>query len=250
MPSWLHACLWALACSSALVLGALVGQRAPLSPRAIAAIMAFGSGVLVSALSFDLLDKAFRDGGIIPCVGGSFLGAAIFTLAAFFLNRRGARHRKRSRGQPGEAETAGSGLAIAAGAFLDGIPESLVIGIGSLRGERIDFALLGAFFLSNFPEGLSSAAGMKRAGRSARYIFIVWGFIALASGAAAAIGNLVFAGAAAATLAFINSFAAGAILAMLADTMIPEAFEEVHDFTGLITACGFLTAFALSRLTG
>lgn len=211
--------------------------------------MAFGSGVLVSALSFDLLDEAFRDAGIIPCVGGSFLGAVTFTAAAFFLNRRGARHRKRSRGQPDETETAGSGLAIAAGAFLDGVPESLVIGISFLRADRIDLALLGAFFLSNFPEGLSSAAGMKRAGRSVRYVFTVWCFIALASAAAAAIGNLTFANTSAATLAFINSFAAGAILAMLADTMIPEAFEEVHDLTGLITACGFLTAFALSRLT-
>jgi ZIP family zinc transporter len=107
-----------------------------------------------------------------------------------------------------------------------------------------------AVFLSNLPEGLSSAAGMRRAGRSKAYIFGIWGGIALASGVAALVGNSAFSEAGPATIAFVTAVAAGAILAMLADTMVPEAFETAHEYAGLITVAGFLTAFALSRAVG
>jgi ZIP family zinc transporter len=111
-------------------------------------------------------------------------------------------------------------------------------------------AVLVAVFISNVPEGLSSAAGMKRAGRGARYVFGVWGGIALASGLAALLGNLLLRGASPATTAVITAVAAGAILTMIADTMIPEAFERSGVYTGLITAVGFLTAFSVERLGG
>ena len=232
----------------ALVIGATIGNAVAVPPRWIAAVMAFGSGVLISALSFELMDEAFRRGGFIPAAGGFITGAALFTVVSAILNRKGAKKRKRSRGQPSENEDDGSGLAIVAGALLDGIPESMVIGVSLLEGHGVSVVAVVAIFLSNLPEGLSSAAGMKRAGRSPAYIFSVWGAIAVASGIAAAVGNIALHGAPASVIAATMTVAAGAILAMLVDTMIPEAFAEAHDFAGLITVAGFLVSFALSRL--
>lgn len=167
------------------------------------------------------------------------------------LARQGAKHRKRSGGQqPSETENSGSGLAIAVGALLDGIPESIVIGLSLLHGGAVSVAAVVAIFLSNLPEGLSSAAGMKKAGRPKGYIFGVWGGIAVVSGIAALLGYAVFRHFSAAVVAATTAVAAGAILAMLVDTMIPEAFEEAHDFAGLITVAGFLASFALSKLGG
>lgn len=248
MPMWLQAGGWGLLASSALVIGAAVGYHVPLPRRVIAGIMAFGSGVLLSALAFELVDEAFRRGGFSAAALGFLAGAAAFTTITLLLNRHGAKHRKRSSGQPSPQENSRSGLAIAAGALLDGIPESLVIGVSLLRGGSISLVAVIAIFLSNLPEGLSSAAGMKRAGRSVGYIFGVWGTIAAAAGLAAALGNIGLSGAGPEIIAGTMTVAAGAILAMLVDTMIPEAFEEAHDFAGLITAAGFLVAFGLSKM--
>jgi ZIP family zinc transporter len=245
---WLQAAGWGLLSGSALLIGAAIAWRLRVSPRWIAGITAFGSGVLISALAFELMDEAFQRGGFGAAAAGFLGGAGLFTAASVVLSRRGARHRKRSHGQPTEAQDVGSGLAIATGALLDGIPESMVIGVSMLDGGRVSTAAVIAIFLSNLPEGLSSAAGMKRAGRSAGYVFGVWGGIALASGLAAALGNVLLAGASPAVLAATMTVAAGAILAMLADTMIPEAFETAHDFTGLITVAGFLASFTLSKV--
>ena len=251
MPLALEAGLWGLVGGLALVLGALVAWLVRVPPRVVGAIMAFGGGVLISALACELVDEAERTGGLGPTIGGFLGGAVVYSLANAGLARRGARHRKRSGDQqPSEDEAAGSGAAIAVGALLDGIPESVVLGLSLLGGGGVGVGVLAAVFISNVPEGLSSAAGMKRAGRSAAYVFGVWGGIALASGLAALIGALVLQDASAGTLAAITAVAAGAILAMLADTMVPEAFETAHEYAGLITVAGFLAAFALSRVVG
>jgi ZIP family zinc transporter len=152
--------------------------------------------------------------------------------------------------QPTAAQDAGSGMAIAVGALLDGVPESIVIGLSMLGGHGVSFVAVVAIFLSNLPEALSSAAGMKRAGRSAGFIFGIWGGIALASGVAALLGYAVFSDSSPEVVAATMAVAAGAVLAMLVDTMIPEAFEQTHDFAGLITVAGFLAAFALSKSAG
>jgi ZIP family zinc transporter len=122
-----------------------------------------------------------------------------------------------------------------------------VIGVSMIAGGAVSMPAVVAVFLSNVPEGLSSAAGMKRAGRSIRYVFAVWGGIALISGIAALIGYVVFSGLSANTNAATTAMAAGAILAMLSDTMMPEAFEQAHDLAGLITVVGFLAAFVLTK---
>ena len=250
IPMWLQAGWWGLVAGAALLIGAFVGYRVKVPPRLVAAIMAFGSGVLISALSFELMDEAFKTGGFRATALGFLAGATVYTLANWWLAHGGARHRKRSGGQPSEAEHGGSGSAIAVGALLDGIPESIVIGLSMLGGGKVSLVAVAAIFLSNVPEGLSSAAGMKKAGRSATYIFGIWGGIALASGVSALIGYTVFEGFPNEVVAATTAVAAGAILAMLADTMIPEAFQEAHDFAGLITVAGFLSAFALSKMGG
>lgn len=211
--------------------------------------MAFGSGVLISAVAFDLVAEAADTGGLAATAIGFAVGALAYLGANLALDRRGARHRKRSGElQPSEGEQSGSGAAIAIGALLDGVPESVVLGLGLLGGGSVSAPVLAAVFISNVPEGLSSAAGMKRNGRSAAYVFGVWGGIALASGVAALVGYLALGGAPPEVVAVITAVAAGAILTMIADTMIPEAFERTRIWTGLITSLGFLVAFAIERL--
>lgn len=247
----IQAALWGLLSGSALVLGAAIGYAVRVPPRLVALIMAFGAGVLISALSFELMAEAHRRGGFVAASAGFVCGAVGFTAANAWLSRRGARHRKRSGDQQSsESENAGSGLAIAVGALLDGIPESIAVGISLLEGHGVGVATVVAIFLSNLPEGLSSAAGMRRAGRSKAYVFGVWSAIAVASAIAAWLGCALFRQFSPQVVAATTAVAAGAILAMIADTMTPEAFEGAHELAGLVTAAGFLVSFGLSRLAG
>jgi ZIP family zinc transporter len=251
MPGWLEAGLWGLAAGSALVAGAVMGFFLRMPQRIVAAVMAFGSGVLISALSFELMEEAYQRGGLAATAAGFLSGAAVYTAVDLLLAQRGAKHRKRSgTQQPSETQHAGSGAAIAAGALLDGVPESVVIGLSLLEGGAVSVVAVLAVFLSNLPEGLSSAAGMRKAGRSAAYVFGVWGTIAAASGLAALAGYAVFDVSSPAVVAATTAVAAGGILAMLVDTMIPEAFETAHAFAGLLTVAGFLLSFALSTFAG
>lgn len=252
MPMAIQAGLWGLLSGSALLLGALIGWYVKLPQRLISAIMAFGAGVLISALSFELMEEAWERGGLLPVAGGFLGGAAIYTVANLILAYRGARHRKRSgaegKRQKETAKNPENGLALALGALLDGIPESIVIGVSLIEGGSVGLVAVAAVFLSNLPEGLSSAAGLKAEGKSATYNFALWSGIALISGAASLIGYVAFAGVDPAAVAFVQAIAAGAILAMIVDTMVPEAFEGTHDYAGLIAVGGFLTAFGLSKL--
>ena len=248
MPVWLQAGSWGLLAGGALVAGALVAWFVRVPRMVVATVMAFGAGVLISALAFDLMAEAEASGGLTATLVGFLGGALAYVAANVGLARRGARHRKRSEDQqPSEGEAPGSGTAIAVGALLDGVPESVVLGLTLLTGQGIGIPVLAAIFISNLPEGLSSAAGMKRAGRGAGYIFGVWCGIAVLSGVAGALGVLLLQGASPALVAVITAIAAGAILAMLADTMIPEAFERTHLYTGLVATVGFALSFALER---
>ncbi|MDT5005720.1 MAG: zinc transporter, family [Mycobacterium sp.] len=250
MPGWLEAGWWGLVAGGALVVGAVIAWVAHVPARVVASVMAFGAGVLISALAFDLVDEAEQSGGILAVAIGFLGGAAAYVSANAVLARYGAQHRKRSHGhQPTEEQQDGSGTAIAVGALLDGVPESVVLGVSLIGGHGVGVPVLAAVFISNLPEGLSSAAGMKEANRRARYVFAVWIGIAVLSGLAAMLGYLLLDDASPFLIAVITAIAAGAILAMIADTMVPEAFSETHILTGLITTLGFLTAFAVERLS-
>jgi ZIP family zinc transporter len=206
--------------------------------------MAFGAGVLISALTFELTDEAYRQGGVAPVAIGLAAGALSFFTADWWLDHRGGEHRKRSGGQ----QAGGSAPAIVAGALLDGIPESIAIGISLVGNEAVSAAVVAAVFLSNVPESLSAATGLRKAGHSTRWILGLWGTVVVVSALAAGIGNVALGGAADELLAGIQAFAAGAILTMLADTMMPEAFEHGGSVAGLVTVFGFSTAFLLSTL--
>jgi ZIP family zinc transporter len=245
---YLQAGLWGLVAGGTLVLGAAIAWLLPVPRLVVASVMAFGSGVLFSALAFDLVDEAERSGGLPATLFGLGVGAAAYVGANAYLNRRGAARRKSSgEEQMSEEEQAGSGTAIAVGALLDGVPESVVLGLSLLGGGGVGVPVLAAIAISNLPEGLSSSAGMKANGRSARYVFGVWSGIALASGLAGLLGCLALDGAPAGLVSVITAIAAGAILTMVADTMIPEAYARAHLLTGLVVTLGFITAFALTR---
>lgn len=231
------------------MLGAAIGFYLSVPNRVAAGIMAFGSGVLISALSFELMEEAFNTAGLGPTAAGFLFGAFLYSSANCLLVLLGAKHRKRSGGkQPSEQEKSGSGLAIALGALLDGIPESIAIGLSILHGGVVSIATVAAIFLSNLPEGISSSTGMRKSGRSAIYVFGIWISIAVACGLSSLAGYVIFGSFSPGIIAATTAVAAGAMLTMIVDTMIPEAFAETHNWAGLITVLGFLTAFALSEL--
>ncbi len=249
MSGWVAASLWGLLAGSALVLGTVLTLLVELPHRLIAAIMAFGSGAMLSVLGTELMADSVKIGGLTATLAGFATGAAVFSGTNWLLSKRGAKHRNRCGDcveQSKESQLAGSGLAIALGALLDGVPESLIVGLGA-KGGQANVAVVLGFFLANFPQGLSSASGMKQAGRGTFYVLSIWCGIALASGVAAGVGNLMLGGLAPQMQAIVKAFAAGAVVAMLAETMIPEAFEKAPSFIGLITAAGFFAAFLASN---
>ncbi len=251
LPVWLQAYFWGLIVGSGLLLGALVPYFTDLPHRVIAAVMGFGGGVLISILSFALMEEAYHKGGFTSTIAGFILGGAMFSGMNWYLSKKGAKHRKRCGEcvlKSSESEVGGRGLAIAIGALMDAIPEAIIIGLNLIGGVMIGKVVLVGFFLANIPQGLSSVSGMKDTGRSAAYIFGVWGGITLLSGAAAVVGYTVFGNFSVKVVAATSALAAGSVLAMLAETMIPEAFEKAQSFIGLITVAGFLTIFLLTKI--
>ena len=251
MPTVAQAGLWGLLAGSGLLIGAAVAVLfyKNLSHRVISAVMGFGGGVLIAVFSVDLLASAFEERPV-GALFGFLLGGAVFSALNWLLARHGAKHRNRCGGcveQPSEAAHKGSGAAIALGAVLDGVPESLVIGLSLLEGGKVGLGLVAGFFLANIPQGLSSASGMKMAGRPHRYIFTIWIGIPVLGGLSAAAGYHLLGSAPQAPPPMILAFAAGGVLAMLAEAMIPEAFEDAQPFIGLLTALGFVAAFIIIK---
>ena len=240
------ALLWGGVAGGASLLGAAAGIRFKASPRLIGAIMAFGAGVLISALAFSLTREAFDRGGALAVTVGLALGALTFFAGDWYLDHHGGRNRKRSHGQPSDAPGS-DGFALALGALLDGIPESAAIGITLLGGGAVGLPMVTAVFLSNIPEGWSSAAGMRKSGRSKRYIMSLWLAVTLASAVSSLLGYVLLGYASPVLIGGVQAFAAGAIITMLADTMMPEAYEQGGPVTGLLTALGFTLSFLVSQ---
>lgn len=239
----LEAAFWGFVGGAALILGAVLGLALRTPPRVVGIVMAFGAGVLISAVAFELVEESFVMAGASPVLIGLTAGALTFFVGDALIDRRGGEHRKRSGGQ----QAGGAAGAIVLGAMLDGIPESAAIGVSLLDGSGVGVAVVAAVFLSNVPESLSAAVGLRRAGHSVRWILGLWAGVALLSAAAAAAGYALLGGTSPATIAVVQAFAGGAILTMLADTMMPEGFEHAGNAVGLVTCAGFIAAFLLGH---
>ena len=237
----LEAGLWGLAAASTLVIGALIGLYLPIPRRLVALAMAFGAGALISALSFDLTEEAFNNSNAGIVAPGLALGAVTFYIGNRLISEA-------RRGEGVKPAATSNGLALALGALLDGIPESVVLGSTLLGGAMISVPFLVAVAISNLPEGLSAAADLKREGHAPGWIMRLWIGVALASAVAAALGYGLLGDVGPFWVPLIQAFAAGAILTMLVDTMIPEAYEGGGSLTGLVTVAGFAMAFFLTSV--
>src|SRR5829696_10376064 len=236
---------WGFIAASSLLLGALIALRRPIALRPLGLIMAFGSGVLISSVAYELVEDAFSTSGGSAAVGlGLFTGAFAFYLGDLAIDHFGGDGRKSAAG----GQDAGTGLAILFGTVLDGIPESIVLGLSLLGGEGVSVAMLAAVFISNLPEALSSTAGLSKSGWHRREILGLWVVVTIVSGISALAGYAFFDGASVATIAFVQAFAGGALLTMLADTMMPEAFKYGGKQVGLFTTLGFALAFLITTI--
>ena len=227
-----------------LVAGPIVSKFYTFKEKPIGLIMAFGSGVLIAVISFSLMSEAYHLGGIIPVSIGFVIGAVLFSWGNHTVNKRGAKNRKRCFG-PKVGGGNASGIALALGSLMDNIPESFAIGVSLLSGGTVSSALLVGIIISNFPESAAGAQAMKITGRTQKYIFKTWGGIAAINVVAAGIGFLVISQLGPEVIAVTLGIAGGAILAMLAETMMPEAYESGGYHISLATVAGFLIAFII-----
>jgi zinc transporter, ZIP family len=218
---------WGVLAASSLVIGAVLGLARRWSPKLVGLVLGFGAGALISAVSFELFEEGIRQAGGLPVVIGLAVGAMTYFLAS------------------GRVASMGGGAALALGAFLDGIPEQMVLGIGLAGGEPVSAGLLAAIFVSNLPEAIGGATDMRQH-MSRKQVTMNWIWIAAFCAAATVLGYAVADVASDELQAGINGFAAGALIVMLVDSMIPEATEQSGRTTGLVTTLGFAVAAGLA----
>ena len=234
---------WGAVGGSALLIGALIAYLLAPSRRVIAVVMALGTGLLIGSVSFELVEEALETQTVAWVALLVLVGAGAFTAGDWLLTRRGGGGRKDSTGTQEE----GSPLAIVLGSVLDGIPESFVLGLTVLQGG-VSLSLLAGVVLSNLPEGMSSSAGLKAAGWPRGRVMLMWSAVVLVSATSAAAGYVLLDPASGRTGALVQAFAAGALLAMLADTLLPEAYKVEGVLTGPLVVTGFAVSLALSAI--
>jgi zinc transporter, ZIP family len=240
-----EAFLWGALASSSLIIGGIIALRFSIDRRLLGLIMAFGAGVLISAVAYELVIEAYETGA---GTGGVTLGLASGALTFYAGDKLIERFSHPPNGPSASAEEGGSALAIVLGIILDGVPESIVLGLTVLHGGGVSIAFLAAVFLSNMPESIAATAGLKAGGWEPRKIVALWVLVVVVAGIAALLGYVVLEDASPRRITFVNAFAAGAILTMLADTLMPEAFEHGGKPVGLLTTLGFAVAFGLTVL--
>ena len=239
---------WGLAAASGALVGVILGLVTRLRHGAIAALMSLGAGVLLSAASFKVASEALISAGAASTVGGIVAGAATFSIANAALAT--ANDRKRCgecKQQPSEAEVPGSGTSIALGTALDAVPEALVLGV-TLRAGGPDLALVIALSFANVPEALSGTAGMRLASRSSTYVLILWSGTTLVTAAITALAFYLLSDLGPHATAILKAYGAGALIAMTAESMIPEAFHNGPRYSGVLAAAGFAALILLGEL--
>jgi zinc transporter, ZIP family len=236
---------WGTLAASSLVIGALLGLVWSWPERLVGLVLAFGAGALISAVSFELAEEGVEVGGAMPVAIGLGLGALTYFVCDTVLDHVTADMEARGNGGGGS----GAGPALALGGVLDGIPEQLVLGIGLATGGAISIGLLVAIFVSNLPEAIGSASELRAAGRSARSVMVLWIAVAAACALASVVGYAVADTASPGLEGGINGFAAGALLVLLVDSMIPDATAKSGPIAGVVTVLGFAVATGLSNMT-
>jgi ZIP family zinc transporter len=236
---------WGALAASSLLLGALLAFARPWPRWQVGLVLAFGAGALISAVSFELAGEGIAVGSLRATALGLGLGA----LTYYGLDGLIARRQSSGRGRAGRSQGSGAGTALALGAFLDGIPEQLVLGIGLAAGDGVSTGLLVAIFVSNLPEAIGSASEMERAGSERSKILGMWAAVAVICVLATVAGYGIADIASGELTATIDGFAAGALLVMLIDSMIPEAARDAGRVAGLVTTIGFAVAMALSSVS-
>ncbi|CAL8974127.1 Zinc transporter ZupT [Propionicimonas sp. T2.31MG-18] len=225
---------WGAVAAGSVVIGALLALLRKWHHPTVGFVLAFGAGALISSVAYELVEDGIRTSGPVPLGIGLALGALAFYLA----------DRKVERMTSGGS----GGVPLALGALLDGIPEQLVLGIGLASGGGVSLALLGSVFVSNLPEGLGSSAEMLESGRSRRSVIGLWSLVAAVCTLATLAGYALAEVLPEEVATGVNGFAAGALLVMLTDSMIPEAEQKAPGRAGLATVLGFALAMALSLL--
>jgi ZIP family zinc transporter len=246
----LEAGLWGLVAAASLLLGAVIAIATDVSSRVQGIVLAFGAGVLVGAVAYELVEEAVRASATGIDVGLGFgAGAVTFYLGSVALDRMSPATERGAVRLGARRNARAAGLAIVLGAVLDGIPESVVLGLSLLEGSGVGIPVLVAILLSNVPEAVGATEDLVAGGMSKGRVLGLWSIVVLASGLAAALGMALLGGAPTAIVVAVQAFAAGAILAMLAESMIPEAYEKGGRPVGLATALGFALATLLSFST-
>jgi ZIP family zinc transporter len=240
----LEAALFGGIAGSSLLIGAFVSLDLRPSRRVIGFVMAFGAGALISAVAYELVQDALETTGGRDLVLGFTAGVLAFSVGDLMIDRRGGAARKRSSGDQGE----GSGLAIFLGTVLDAVPESIIIGSTIVTGGSVSASFLAAVFIANLPEAMSATYGLRKAGWPKRRLVLMWIAVTFLSAACAAAGYVVFDSFDSLQGGLLQAFAAGALLTMLADTMMPEAFEFSGKAVGILTSLGFGVALFISTL--
>ena len=234
---------WGAVAASSLLIGVGLAFARSWSKRSVGLVLGFGAGALISAVSFELAAGAIEVGDPAAVAGGLALGAVTFYSADGLIARLGAGRARERRSHAGAA-----GPALALGALLDGIPEQMVLGLGLASGEKVSLGLLTAIFVSNLPEAVGSASAMRAAGNRPRQIAALWLVVVVVCTIASGVGFLIADAVSGNAVAVVNGFAAGALLVMLVDSMIPEADEQAGRLAGLVTTLGFAVATGLSTL--
>ncbi len=232
---------WAAIAAASLLIGCALTLWLRPSDRVVGLVMGFGAGALISATSYELVLEAIEAHG--PVVLGLTAGTVVFFAADAVIDRRGGADRKRIAEQ---AAADGSGMAIFLGTLLDGIPESMVLGMSLALGDSVSGAFLVAVFVSNLPESIAATGALNVAGWRGRRLFELWGWVVVSAAVSGAAGYALVVNVSGVNGAFAQSFAAGAVLTMLADTMMPEALEHGGTTVGLITVLGFIVATTIS----